>query len=786
MKNLILSFLLFSLVTTAVNAQLTGMSPIQGCLGQPLQATITSNGLFLQSSSPSGNIYKIQLKQPGVSQFTLFEWDGASVSGNAEVFNADTVTSQFIVGSASLGIYDLEVIIGDVLYPYLNQVTYTLPGAFTVVPPDGTVSGTIYHDLNDNGIKDIGEPGIPNQTVNMNLWSTTNSDANGDYSFVVANGNYSVSVLGSYLPYMFVTTNPDTAQVTINNNNSSGIDFGLKHSLTSVTPNVGLIGVPILHQITSDKPIFQPGGFPNGNVSLIQILTLPATTSIYGQNFITVIDNYTIQFEANISLGTNVGSNLDIRVITGGTYGGTHFLTGQFNVLNAPYSISGSKFFDSNQNKIKDPGEPGITNSKLELAPTNSIAFTDASGDYSIASLGGAQTLTADLIIPGLILNTDSTSFTMNVTSSISGKDFGFISTSPDYSIVAKDIYVFARCNTDQNVSFKVRNNSNIAYNAKVWLKYDDALMNYVSAIITPPTSISNDTLYWDVNNLQPYSEMEFKALFGLPGAGTNVDLYVGASSFNGGGALQLNYTAFKNYNIFCAWDPNDKQVNPPGILAQNYTLMTDTLEYLIRFQNTGSDTAFNVVVIDTLNSNLNLNTFEILENSHSMQTELKNDGALKMTFNNILLVDSIANEPESHGYIRYRILANTGLVDNTVVTNTAHIFFDFNPAVVTNTTLNTLVYVLPTGISEINKNNEVLVYPNPFSQSTTIQFNNPASSKFTLYITDITGKIMFPELSTLGTKFTVDKNKLSVGMYFYKLIDTNTTKVRTGKLMIE
>lgn len=785
MKNFILTFLFFSLVITTSNAQITSITPNQGCPGQPLQTTITSNGLFLQSSSPSGNIYSIKLKQTGFASMTLFEYDFSSSYGNATISNANTVALDFIINSSTLGLYDLEVIIGDVLYPFLNQVTYTLPAAFTVVPPDGTISGTVYHDLNDNGIKDGGEPAVPNRTVKLLSWGTTSTDVNGDYDFAVANGNYSVCVLPGNLPYMFVSTVPDTAQVTINNNNATAIDFGLKHTLTSVIPNVGLIGIPTTHQITADLPIFQPGINPNGNVSYIQILTLPNTTFI-SSAFVTVIDSFTIQFETTIPIGSIVSSNLDIRVTTFGTYNGTHFLTGQFGVLVAPYTISGSKFFDTNQNKIKDPGEPGINNSKLELAPSNSIAFTDVAGDFTIASLGGTQTLTPDLTVTGLVLFTDSASYTMNVTSSMTGKDFGYISTSPDYSIITKDIYVFARCNTDQNVSFKVRNNSNIAYDAKVWLKYDDALLNYVSAITTPPTSISNDTLYWDITNFQPYSELELKALFGLPGAGTNVEIYAGASSFDGGGAQQLNYTTFKNHNVFCAWDPNDKQVNPPGILAQNYTLMTDTLEYLIRFQNTGSDTAFNVVVLDTLNSNLNFNTFEILESSHSLQTELKNDGSITFTFANILLVDSIANEPESHGYIRYRILANTGLVDETVITNTAHIFFDFNPAVVTNTTLNTMVYVLPTSISEINENDGVFVYPNPFSQSTTIQFENPGASKYTLVIYDIAGKVVLPEVNTNGNKFIVEKNKLSVGMYFFKLTDANTSAVRTGKLLIE
>ncbi|MBK9048042.1 MAG: DUF11 domain-containing protein [Bacteroidetes bacterium] len=139
---------------------------------------------------------------------------------------------------------------------------------------------------------------------------------------------------------------------------------------------------------------------------------------------------------------------------------------------------------------------------------------------------------------------------------------------------------------------------------------------------------------------------------------------------------MQFSDQEYWTQTAICAFDPNDKSVTPPGILAENFTLMGDTLEYLIRFQNTGNDTAFNVVILDTLDNNLNFSTFELLDASHSLQTEIKNDGAIKFSFLNILLVDSVANEPESHGYIRYRIRGNSGLADSTEINNTAYIYF--------------------------------------------------------------------------------------------------------------
>ena len=108
------------------------------------------------------------------------------------------------------------------------------------------------------------------------------------------------------------------------------------------------------------------------------------------------------------------------------------------------------------------------------------------------------------------------------------------------------------------------------------------------------------------------------------------------------------------------------------------------------------------------------------------MQASRK-DRALEFSFDNILLPDSNRNEPSSHGFVRYRIKAVAGVAENTVVENKAHIFFDFNPAIETNTTFNTLVATLPqreiNGLEEDPKDLEI--YPNPTRGS--LQLKAPA-----------------------------------------------------------
>ncbi len=76
---------------------------------------------------------------------------------------------------------------------------------------------------------------------------------------------------------------------------------------------------------------------------------------------------------------------------------------------------------------------------------------------------------------------------------------------------------------------------------------------------------------------------------------------------------------------VVCSYDPNDKQVYPAGIGEQHYTLINnDELIYTIRFQNTGNDTAFNIIIADTLSNHLDRSTFRPITSSHPMRYQCR------------------------------------------------------------------------------------------------------------------------------------------------------------------
>jgi len=139
------------------------------------------------------------------------------------------------------------------------------------------------------------------------------------------------------------------------------------------------------------------------------------------------------------------------------------------------------------------------------------------------------------------------------------------------------------------------------------------------------------------------------------------------------------------------SYDPNDKAAYPAGYSDDNFIGNDDELEYHIRFQNTGTDTAFTVVLRDTLSEYLDPTTIRFGTSSHEYIPELLGNGILKFTFENILLPDSSTNLIESNGFIKFTIQQQEGNVPGTVIENSAGIYFDFNEPVITNTIFHTI-----------------------------------------------------------------------------------------------
>jgi uncharacterized repeat protein (TIGR01451 family) len=226
---------------------------------------------------------------------------------------------------------------------------------------------------------------------------------------------------------------------------------------------------------------------------------------------------------------------------------------------------------------------------------------------------------------------------------------------------------------------------------------------------------------------------------------------------------------------IIGAYDPNDKSALPKGVADAHFILPNTPIEYQIRFQNTGTDTAFTVIIRDTLSDWMERTSFEPGPSSHPYQVAMQGHGILKFTFDNIRLPDSLVNEATSHGFVRYRITPKNETPLGSVVENRAGIYFDFNAPVMTNTVFHTV----DTGFLErvignvkfqevIDNQHFVRVLPNPIRAGAYLFFEKMALEEnwFSLYNTF--GKTVYQ------VKFSGDKIRLPEGLpegnYFFEL----------------
>lgn len=241
--------------------------------------------------------------------------------------------------------------------------------------------------------------------------------------------------------------------------------------------------------------------------------------------------------------------------------------------------------------------------------------------------------------------------------------------------------------------------------------------------------------------------------------------------------------------DIYCqeivgSYDPNIKEASPRGYQEDHFIEPNTPIDYTIHFQNTGTDTAFKVVIQDILSPLLNPATFRKGAASHPYEVELTSEGVLIFTFDNIMLPDSNINEPASHGFVQFSIEQQADLAPGTVINNKAGIYFDFNPPIITNQTYHTIeedfiaVFVDEIFLPEVT----VKVYPNPFFSSTTFEVDGIDSSPLQFNLFDATGRPLRSEMFT-GLQFNLHRDGLPGGIYFYT-IQREGKNINTGKII--
>lgn len=245
-----------------------------------------------------------------------------------------------------------------------------------------------------------------------------------------------------------------------------------------------------------------------------------------------------------------------------------------------------------------------------------------------------------------------------------------------------------------------------------------------------------------------------------------------GASiSIVGDDLLPENNVSVVNTTIVGSYDPNDKAESHNGEIIHDFFSQDDDLTYAIRFENTGTANAFTVKVTDVLDDKLDENSIRMIGASHDYTLE-RIGSDLTWTFNNIQLPPSVINTQIGHGYIAFKVKPKAGYAVGDIIENTASIYFDFNPAIITNTTYTEFVPFLNT---DDFIGNELKVYPNPVKNLLNIVSNNATVETVTVH--DILGKTMLTK-TVNGTSTMLDLSGLSTGMYIVKVVSAQGEKV--------
>lgn len=305
------------------------------------------------------------------------------------------------------------------------------------------------------------------------------------------------------------------------------------------------------------------------------------------------------------------------------------------------------------------------------------------------------------------------------------------------------------------------------------------------SSIQNPNYTIVGNTITWNsVVGSSWFSNTDF-LYFTVPGGLFNGDQHLFTStisSVNGTDCYQGNNNGGLLQIVGNGYDPNDKNVyrrsyHDYGITGfQESTIIygvDDELEYTIRFQNTGTAPAQNIYIIDTLDAELDWSTFQLLNTTHEINVVNLGNGILRFEFNNIWLPDSSVSQELSQGHLTFRIRETPGNDIYSEITNTAYIFFDWNPAIITNTTYNMNDWIEFVGEENAFR---VQAYPNPMQNEFTLK----VEGKFNYEIHDLTGRKLSEGMGVNQT--TVNTESLATGTYLISVY-VNGAK-QTGKVL--
>lgn len=464
-------------------------------------------------------------------------------------------------------------------------------------------------------------------------------------------------------------------------------------------------------------------------------------------------------------------------------------------------TITGTVFVDTNANCTLDTGEVGVQNIMVHCSGAGYV-FTDANGRYAFRVPSGTYTLSEDVEAYYPLASCQSNAISVT-TSAASG-----CTSTHDFANIINPLHDISIANTSLTppvVGYNYRQrvivkNAGTLDEAAIQMGYKmdgQLLLNTVTPSILTQQDPSGQPNWYSVTSgfptLSPQGSQVFEFNYNVP---ANVPLgtlleYRDTATYQAPISSWLtDYTPWNNVGILNAttvgsYDPNNKEVSPIGTTSHGYISTDDSvLTYTIHFQNTGTYQAYKVVVVDTLDSDLDLMSIQPGYSNYNYTATMSESGVLTFTFDNINLPPNSSDPNGSMGLVMYTIHQKPGLANGTEMTSPASIYFDYNAPVVTNAALNTIGPDTGVGIPNVTPVDlDFMVYPNPTNSQLTLAINSQiADPNATVRIYNMLGGVMQTKTTNLQPGYnavSANVESLSSGIYFVEVAAGNQRKMQ-------
>lgn len=763
-----------SVPTSATCLQHNGSAISFGSGGVPPYSYIYSNGMTGQSVTGL----------EGETSYTVTATDANGCIGNGGFYvgTSSPITATYTsttslcttpTGSATLNIYGGT--------PPYSVVWNTLPAA-TGITLSGVSAGLYYFTITDA----VGCIRTGNVTIAPN--SVINATASGLNPVCPATaGSASVYVTGTNPPFTYLWSNGSTSATL------PAVPVGTYSCL--ITDNVGCTTNKYV-SLASTSPITL--GISTTASSCLYTADGSALVNPIGGTAPYTYNWSNGQTSANASgLGTGFYS-VYVTDANGCYSDHTTYINYDPSNNSCYCTIAGKVYADLNGNCIYDSGEQGIEHIMIHCSGFG-YCFTDANGDYAFHVPTGSYTISETVEYAYPLQACQSNAIVVNT---VSGSGCLVPVNFANTVTPIHDLHLFtvtynqpipgAYCTR----GLIVQNDGTLNESTIQLAHHEDGQLNFTSSApyaYTQPYPATEPNWYEITSGVATMTPGASNMMYFNYMVPTNIPVgssVVVSDTITSAAPMSTwanDFTPWNNVEEYTTYvvgshDPNFKEVSPKGTGPEGFILTADSvLDYAIHFQNNGTYYANEVVVLDTLDGDLDWSSIRLGYSDHAYTATLSESGVLKFTFANIHLDWQAQSEMGSRGMVTYSIKQKPNLSIGTEIKNSAAIYFDYNEAVITNQTLNTIH--APDGINEIVKNTSIHMYPNPATNELTVDFSTEENVTG-INIYDLQGRLLSSEITNKNARSQkINISNLVKGIYFVTL-EKEGGERKTGKFI--